>query len=109
MEVATVTISSSARSQYSGFSAHYPGLPTGYKTVCSKFHSKQGLTPLPLSENTPGSRGGTHYSLGPESSPSSPSIESRGPHGYGCSSCLIQDKMSCAEMRDSVVRGKRQS
>lgn len=47
-----------------------------------------------------------HYSLGPESNPSSPSIESRGPHGYGCSSCLIHDKMSCAEIRDSVHRKK---
>lgn len=33
-------------------------------------------------------------------------MESRGPHGYGCSSCFIHDKMSCAEIRDSV-RGKK--
>ena len=29
-------------------------------------------------------------------------MESRGPHGYGCSSCFIHDKMSWAEIRDSV-------
>lgn len=57
--------------------------------------------------NTQGSRARrTQHLLGPESNPSSPSIESRGPHGYGCSSCLIHDKMSCAEIRDSV-RGKK--
>lgn len=54
----------------------------------------------------PGPGRGQH-SPGPESSPSSPSMESRGPHGYGCSSCFIQDKMSCAEIRASV-RGKKE-
>lgn len=29
-------------------------------------------------------------------------MESRGPHGYGCSSCFIHDKISWAEIRDSV-------
>ena len=59
----------------------------------------------PCGRHTQGPQG-TRYSLGPESNPSSPSMESRGPHGYGCSSCLIHDRMSCAEIRDSV-RGKK--
>lgn len=72
-----------------GCHQHHPEVVGRGKQPCSKH---------------PGILGGAHYSLGPESSPSSPSIVSRGPQGYGCSSCLIQDKMSCAEMRDSVVR-----
>lgn len=55
----------------------------------------------PSGQNTQGP-GWVPHSPGPESNPSSPSMESRGPHGYGCSSCFIHDKMSWAEIRDSV-------
>lgn len=63
-----------------------------------------GRAALPLNDTPRGP--GAQYSPGPESKLGSPSMGSRGPHAYGCSSCLIHDKMSCAEIRDSV-RGEK--